>query len=401
MDGFRSFSVTKTGVKHEDGVCQDASKHKDLGSAAIAVVADGHGSSRCFRSDVGAEQVVRITTTCIESFIKDSKNALRNPSEDENNDGNDGKAELRGLGRQIIDRWCSAVLGHEKASPLVDDPRIEVVPEKYKDRYIDDPDYRCHAYGTTLMAVAMTEAYWFGIQIGDGKCVALYEDGTWAFPIPLDDRCSHNITTSICDDEPVSALEELRCWFGFKDDDGRYVEYTFGVDGQNRDSGRRTVASRPLAIFIGSDGVEDSYPSVDNDRYMVHFYRNRVISIFDDGVEPALEGIEEWGKWFANHGSTDDVSIAGVIGDFTGKATMIESFRKESKLHETSEAVSAKRRDADEKKRAYESVLKRATSANDDDDRESLEAKLCEIKVAWEEAENSAVEFEEALRNMQ
>ena len=358
MEMFRSFSVTETGSKHEDGICQDASDSKDYDNITIAIVADGHGSSRCFRSHEGSKQAVRITKSCIESFMAYPKNALLNPAEAKNNNGKEGKAELRELGRQIINKWFNAVMNHEKASPLADDPKIELIPEKYKNRYLDNLDYRCHAYGTTLLAVAVTKDFWFGIQIGDGKCVVLYEDGSWALPIPPDDRCSHNTTTSICDDEPVSALEELRCWFGLKDEIGKYIEYCFGVDGQNKDS-TKEVNSKPLAIFIGSDGVEDSYPRVENDKYVTNFYRNRVINIFESGFETTKAEIEEWAKRFAHRESTDDVSIAGIVGDFTDKTAMIETMKRESANHEISELAAVKRRDADEKKEALATVEKR------------------------------------------
>jgi len=394
MEMFRSFSVTKTGSKHEDGVCQDASDHKDYEDAAIAIVADGHGSSRCFRSDIGSQKAVKITANCIEAFMKDSKNVLKNPIEAKNNNGNDGKAELRGLGRQIINKWFNAVMHHEEINPLAKDPKMEQIPDKYKERYRDNPDYRCHAYGTTLMAVTVTKDYWFGVQIGDGKCIVLYEDGNWAFPIPPDDRCSHNTTTSICDDEPVSALEELRCWFGFKDDVGKYMEYSFGVDGQNKDSVKE-VKFPPLAIFIGSDGVEDSYPYVDNDRYVINFYRNRVISIYKKSFESAKEEIEDWAKRFADRESTDDVSIAGVIGDFTGRAALIEEFTKEAEAHEIKEAASVKRRDADEKKMAYETLKKKTQPVHD-----SIKNLKSKISTAQQEYDTLQAKIQELNTNL-
>lgn len=400
MEILRSFSVTKTGSKHDDGVCQDASESPDIKNAAVVIVADGHGSSRCFRSHVGSSEAVRITAGCIESFIKDSKNILKNPVEAAINKGNDGKAELRNLGRQIINKWFNAVMKHEEANPLEKDvKKMEKIPEKYRDRYLlKDPsygaDYRCHAYGTTLIAIAMATDYWFGIQVGDGKCAVLYEDGSWAFPIPPDDRCSHNTTTSICDDEPISALEELRCWFGFRVDSGKCLEFSFGADGQGKDSNKEVV-SPPLAIFIGSDGVEDSYPRIENDRYVVNFYRNRVVSVYENGFESAKEEIEEWAKRFADRESTDDVSIAGIVGDLTDKKSMIEKMKQESTHHETSELAASKRRDADEKKDALTNVEKHSNAVIAS--QKHLEGRIATIESELSTLDSKKKSYEMAL----
>jgi len=383
MEKFKSFSITYKGSKHDEKEdCQDASGNCNLENAVIAIVADGHGSSRCFRSHIGSREAVRITEKCIKYFINDSDTVFKNHMETANK-GNDGKAELRGLGRQIIDKWFNSIMNDIKNNPLESETeKMEKIPDKYRNRYLlkeqgYGEDYLCHAYGTTLLAVAMTKNYWFGIQIGDGKCVVLYEDGSWSLPMPPDDRCSHNTTTSICDDEPVSSLSELRCWFGIKNDTGTYTEYAFGVDKQGHDVAEKT-ATHPLAIFIGSDGVEDSYPRIDNDKYVINFYRNRIISLAENGFEFFNEEIDGFAKRFADRESTDDVSIAGIIGDFTGKNEMIDKMKEDSSLHETGELISVKRRDAGEKKSALEAVEKRTKSIIDN--QRQIESKIAIIE---------------------
>jgi len=303
MDKYRSFSVTHEGAKHEAGVpCQDASAHSDkIENAALAIVADGHGSLRCFRSDIGSEKVVDAAKKTIENFIESSVDIITDPE--------DFKAELNGMVRQIINKWFAAVMKDEESNPLQNDSRLELIPPKYKDRYINDIDYRCHAYGTTLTAAVITNGYWFGFQVGDGKCVVLYEDGSWGTPIPWDDRCTFNTTTSICDDDSLSSF---RYWFGLGDGNGGYTEYGYGVEGQGKDYPPIKNTSRPLAIFVGSDGVEDSYPRVDNDKYVINFYRNRIVSLAESGFDAFTDEINGFAKRFADRESTDDVSIADI-----------------------------------------------------------------------------------------
>ena len=354
MENFMAFSITRKGAKHEyDAPCQDASTHypdesdNHPDNVAIAVVADGHGSTRCFRSDIGSKKAVEIAKNFVAKFANETSEL---PSEMTT------QITLNNVVREIIDKWFAAVMKHEEEHSLKDDPRLEGIAEKYKDRYIDDIDYRCHAYGTTLMVAVMRENYWFCFQVGDGKCVALYDDGSWDLPIPWDDRCSFNVTTSICDDDSLSGF---RYWFGFGNEDGTYTEYGYGVNGQNKDYDRK-INSRPLAIFIGSDGVEDSYPRINNDKYVINFYRNRIVSLAENGFEFFKEEIAGFAERFAERESTDDVSIAVIVGDV--KKADIEKMKRDSEAHEQGELTSVKRRDADEKKDALDIVQKRTSS---------------------------------------
>ena len=386
MDKYRSFSVTHEGAKHEAGVpCQDASAHNDeLENTALAVVADGHGSSRCFRSDIGSAKAVDVAQKTVERFIINVTDVITDPE--------DFRAELNGIVKQIINKWFAAVMKNEETNPLQNDSRIEGITEKYKDRYINDIDYRCHAYGTTLTVAAMGKDYWFGFQVGDGKCVVLYEDGSWDTPIPWDDRCSFNTTTSICDDDSLSGF---RYWFGISDGTGGYTEYGYGIEGQAKDYPPIKKTSRPLAIFIGSDGVEDSYPRVDNDKYVVNFYRNRVICLAERGFDSFNEEIDGFAKRFADRESTDDVSIAGIIGDFSNKSDMIAQMKQESEIHEATELAAVKRRDADEKRDALTAVESRTNTVTAN--QRQLEGKVSSIEQEIADLKTKGKSYESAL----
>jgi predicted nucleic acid-binding Zn-ribbon protein len=338
--------------KDKEMPCQDASAHADSDGVAMAIVADGHGSTRCFRSHVGSEKVVKIAENCFRSWLSSHEGIDHDPE--------NFKDELHGVIKQIINRWFAEVMEHESENPLSKDPKIETVEQKYKDRYTDadnptNIDYRCHAYGTTLMVTAITDTYWFAFQVGDGKCIVLYEDGTWALPIPWDDNCTFNTTTSICDD---NSLEKFRYWFGWKNDDGNYEEFGRGVEGQGKDTVNKN-AKRPLAIFIGTDGVEDSYPRVDNDKYVINFYRNRIVTLAK-GFTAFDEEIKGFAERFAERESTDDVSIAGIVGDFSDKSKMLIKMKQESANHDINEQLTVKRRDVEEKRDALALLNKQA-----------------------------------------
>lgn len=351
MEIFRSFSVTHKGVKHGDSIpCQDASAHLDFDTGAIAIVADGHGSSRCFRSDRGSQIAVEITKNRIFAFVKETPELPRDMTTHiigrNGIEVSESKILLGNLVKRIIDGWFMAVMEDEEEHPLIDDTSLQGLAERYRTRFINDRDYRCHAYGTTLIAAAVVEGYWFAFQVGDGKCVVVYEDGSWDLPLPRDDNCKHNITSSICDDD---SLSNFRYWFGFKNQGGAYTEYGYGIHGQSKDY-IREINHPPVAIFIGSDGVEDSYPWVDNDKYVINFYRNRFITLQESGFEPFKEELDGFVKRFAHRESTDDVSIALIIGPPINNPQIIGKMKQESQNHEKAELILFKRRDAHEKK---------------------------------------------------
>jgi serine/threonine protein phosphatase PrpC/multidrug efflux pump subunit AcrA (membrane-fusion protein) len=431
MDNYRSFSVTEHGKKYQDKdmPCQDASTHapdperkSEIKNAVLAIVADGHGSTRCFRSHVGSEKAVAIADKQLKNRLNPSEakevndiEYLTPPAGLEKYVGShkDFKGELQVVIKNIINNWFVEVMEHEKENPLNEDPKLKAVEQKYQDRYTDNEnpaniDYRCHAYGTTLMATVMTDKYWFAFQVGDGKCVVLYEDGTWSLPIPWDDNCTFNTTTSICDD---NSLEKFRYWFGWKNDDGNYEEFGRGVEGQGKNADNKD-AKRPLAIFIGTDGVEDSYPRVDNDKYVINFYRNRVLTL-EKGFDEFDDEIKGFAERFAERESTDDVSIAGIVSDFNDKSEIISKMKNESAKHETSELLTIKKRDMEEKHDAL-ALLKKQAGAKFSREKENikqiealgaditkLEKRKISLEMTFATAKAKAVESEKKLIELQ
>ena len=69
---FNGFSHSVMGASHEKTglVCQDSSAFKICDNYAVAVVADGHGSKKHFRSDVGSKAAVEVSIEAIEKFCE-------------------------------------------------------------------------------------------------------------------------------------------------------------------------------------------------------------------------------------------------------------------------------------------------------------------------------------------
>jgi hypothetical protein len=380
MVKYRSFSHSTIGARHikNDLPCQDASLNNDEnndGRMSVAVIADGHGSPQHFRSDIGSEAAAEIALTGIKEFIEQNQNV----PEAFVNGG--GKKALDQLAKHIISAWVSRVSDDEIAFPLAQDTRMAAVEDKHKTEYLNDPDHQnfCHAYGTTLIAVAMTDDYWFGFHIGDGKCEVLYEDGTWEQPIPWDDKCFLNSTTSICDDNSIS---EFRYWFGFRQEDGSFAEYRYGVDGQNRDNSK-ILRCKPIAVFIGSDGVDDTYPVHENEKHLKYLYRSIVLSFAATGFEKVSAQILELSKRLAQHGSQDDISIAGIIGDLQANSVLIENLTLQAEADKTKEKAIEERKKADAKK-----LLIRAEQAKADSLKKRIADLLNKAQIAEQEYEH-------------
>ena len=70
---FNGFSHSVMGASHEKTnlVCQDSSAFKVSDHYAIAVVADGHGSKKHFRSHLGSKFAVEAAIEAIDRFYED------------------------------------------------------------------------------------------------------------------------------------------------------------------------------------------------------------------------------------------------------------------------------------------------------------------------------------------
>lgn len=167
----------------------------------------------------------------------------------------------------------------------------EHVEKRYLDEFIaaraNDSATFEKTYGCTLMVYVQTPDFWLAFHLGDGKMVRLcVEDGNAVFdqPIPWDEKCFLNKTTSICDSH---ALEEVRyCYQG----DGRF----------------------PEAVFLGSDGMDDSYGDGEN---LTNFYIQLYKLIAKSGREQAEKELAESLPIISQRGSKDDMSVACVYDE--------------------------------------------------------------------------------------
>jgi len=271
-------------IKHNK-ICQDYGGHYRCDEYAVAVVCDGHGGDAYIRSDRGSEFGVRITIEVIKEFMNNRKALLANLSLSDNKDVQNKYASkaINRLIQSIISRWNRLVSDDMLQNPFTED-ELKDLSDKYKERYAGtDENSKFSAYGTTLMAVVYAPEFWFGIRNGDGKCVAVSKDGSIGDPIPWNDKCFLNRTTSMCDDK---AFENFR--------------QCFHTD------------NFPAAIYVATDGVDDSFGTEER---LFSFYKRLTKTFFQAGFEGGKNELVAYLPKLTEEGSGDDISVSGIIDE--------------------------------------------------------------------------------------
>lgn len=283
-------------------VCQDYSYSNVYENGnAIAIVCDGHGGKRYFRSDIGAKIAAEVTECKVKTFIDEvGFSLLKNEpftqhgtiSEQITNQDFDKTSNIERAFRQlfgsIIYEWNAEVLTHATQNPI-----SELEKEGLEERWIKEFEDSINlekVYGCTLIVYAYTPDFWLAFQIGDGKCFACDAAGNWSEPIPWDERCFLNKTTSICDS---GAIDEFR--------------YCYEGNGQSH-----------IAVILGSDGIDDSFGSEEN---QANFYVQILKSIAKSGSDATLSEIETTLPQLSKIGSQDDMSIAMIYDSDKVKST--------------------------------------------------------------------------------
>lgn len=276
---YEIFCQSVQGSSHikNDMPCEDSGKVVSTDICKIFALGDGHGDSNCPRSKIGSQYICDITIQELECFASDvyAQDWIHHLFD---------KVEAEHLVNQLITsifgKWSCAVNDEFARNPLTEKEEAEAV--EYIERYKQGQRIE-HIYGTTLIAGLLTKEYLLLLQQGDGRCVVFNEDGSASQPIPWDDRCFANVTTSVCDVDAIAS-----CRYHIID----------------------LSTNKIIACVAGSDGVEDSFNSMDK---MHVYYRNLLKIACENGTESLESYLEESLPSFSANGSGDDTTICGVI----------------------------------------------------------------------------------------
>lgn len=279
--------------------CQDCAYAEHSDSLSMAIVSDGHGGARYFRSDRGSRFAVEIAADSLRQFVEAMKEQRLFSGQPFTAYGIDLPVEaqkdkvlnsLKWLMASIISKWNNRIAEDAESTPLTDWER-QNVEEKYRNEFEENVGSGNgtfeKTYGCTLMAFVRTPGYWFAFQIGDGKAVFFNVAGgklAPAQPIPWDERCFLNKTTSICDSD---AANEFR--------------FCYEADG-----------SFPIAVFLGSDGIDDTFG---DGNLLTDFYIRIFKEIAFKGRDKTLDALKKDLPKISKVGSKDDMSVACVYED--------------------------------------------------------------------------------------
>lgn len=301
MEQVFTFHETVRGHLHvmNEFPCEDssASFSAENGRYHIAIVADGHGSKSCFRSDYGSKVASEVTLKCLQQFaeavlasedIEDRfyKDIFSNPRY--------RHMTIRRLTDTILAEWHDRVFEDYNNNPPTIEEMGECAVEYQNGKNI------AHVYGTTLIAALKTKQCLILFQQGDGRCDVFYEDGSVNQPIPWDSRCEDTATTSLCDSDAADSFRSCVI----------------------------NLSEKPvIACYVGCDGIEDAYRDTyeglgESHTLMagVHtFYRYLTCQIneksqidFKSWLPGFLTDFSANGI-FSKSGSGDDISVSGIV----------------------------------------------------------------------------------------
>lgn len=355
MDHCYTFHKTVLGYSHSirDIPCEDASASHSDGDRRfhIAAVADGHGDATCMRSETGALAAVQTAVECLTEFaeqVLDAPQAEGYPGLRERlSIPKHRAAVMRQLTDVIVSRWYSFVERDATEHPFSEEELKLAGPGP-------------HAYGATLIAALMLPEFLILIQQGDGRCDVFFEDGRVEQPIPWDDRCYENVTTSLCDED---AAEGIR----------------FCV----LDRRQRQVA----ACYLGSDGVEDSYRDMDGTH---RFYMELSCRIHEDGPEIFEASLADRLSALSRKGSGDDISVSGIV-DLDCIPAQIPAYRRQIIRHSLQEQLTDCKNRKAAMERKYGVLGRRVKEAEDE-----LKAAQTRLKMAQDERERLEAECRKA-----
>ena len=260
------FSYSVMGASHEKRgiVCQDASAYKVGSCFAAAVVADGHGGKKYFRSNVGSRCAVEAALETVEHFYAD-------PDEFDLRFKTDHKRIVKRIEKYAIMLWNEKILKHLDANPVTSeelnkfsyDEFEEIPPESY--------------YGTTLICAVIARGYCWGFQIGDGSLVAVFDDGEASMIMDYEESNPANITSSMCNANASDMFDAF------------YVEKS------------------PVAIVVSTDGLYTSFGS-DSDFLDYH----TIIAGQLAKPEDFMSSLQNNMKKRSHYGTEDDISVSCV-----------------------------------------------------------------------------------------
>ncbi|MEY6433689.1 PP2C family serine/threonine-protein phosphatase [Thioalkalicoccus limnaeus] len=268
MTAWRTLQASVRGAAHRRSGLpnQDAVRivRAPGGQALILALADGHGSARCFRSQVGAKLAVASARRLARRLHEPaSLTQIKRWAEEQ-------------LPVELVRSWRERVEQSLARYPITE---AELAALDLAGRRALDANPWL-AYGTTLLTVAIAPTFVFFLQLGDGDILTVSDEGQVDRPLPPDERLIGNETTSLCSHQ---AWKEARVTF-------------------------QTLAGVPPALILAAtDGYANSFRDEGGFRQVA---RDLWAMIRDEGLDPVQSQLKGWLSEASEFGSGDDITVA-------------------------------------------------------------------------------------------
>jgi serine/threonine protein phosphatase PrpC len=191
-----ALSASVRGASHEKNgqPNQDSVRARNPGSGhemLLMAIADGHGSTRSFRSDKGSALAAECALRELAKFVR-----RLGPDAPISKVRNQARTRWP---RDLIATWKAAVRADLAKNPFtfLDFAAFPEKPPALKPGE-DLPITAYLAYGATLVALAITPRYIIFSQLGDGDILTVRDDGKVARPLPRKHEYMSNQTVSLC-----------------------------------------------------------------------------------------------------------------------------------------------------------------------------------------------------------
>jgi Protein phosphatase 2C len=321
----RGSSHQRSGLPNQDAV-QCTVTPAAQGTVAVAVVSDGHGSPRHFRSQIGSSLAVSTVAATLQAFLRDSV-------------ASNGQVpfvpeQVHELERKIVSGWLAAVQSDLENNPFTEAELIALGQEEGAEGRAAVASSPELAYGATLLAAAATDRVLLYLQLGDGEILSVTAQGTTTRPLPPDDRLIANQTTSLCQPE---------AWKDFR-------------------SAWVTNGALPSLVLLSTDGYANSFRS---DEDFLKIGQDYLDIIREQGISSLAEELPAILTEATQQGSGDDITLAILQDDLSAagaakmprplmtpasKSALIEQLKarhssQQHKLQELAVSVEQTRRD--------------------------------------------------------
>ena len=278
----RGASHERSGMPNQDAI--GWLPGSGAGSSVVLAVADGHGSARYSRSDVGASLAVATATQLIHEFLTGQADA--------DNLSLTKRAAEEWLPRALVRAWLAAVSEHLKANPL-SEIELDALARGNNDSSQSLVEKLTIAYGATLLVAAVANTFVLYLQLGDGEILTVTDRGEVSTPLAKDDRLFANETTSLC---APDAWRDFRVGF------------------------QPITHAQPALILLATDG----YPNSFRDESGFMKVGSDMLEIIQaEGLGKVSDSLEGWLTDSTNAGSGDDVTL-GILCSVGPKEEKIE-----------------------------------------------------------------------------